>query len=290
MATAARRVEIDFPHRRAGHCGSGALRDLLEFHGLSWTASRSPRGMVFGLGAGSGSPTSSCRRSTRRSTGRAHRGARARHLRAPRHRARPAPDGRPARGMADWLRDELDAGRPTMIWADIQHLEYLRVRLQMTMHDIVVTGYDENEGVAFIADNDRDEIQRCSLESLLGRARNSHAFPAPEPARHLGDALPRAAARPRAGRARRRCAGAWRTCAAAAAGWPSAPGRMGLGDVATFAAGLSGVARALRRQARRGAAGPARLHRQGRDRRRDLPVAACGVSGRCCGADSTIRG
>ena len=47
-----------------------------------------------------------------------------------------------------------------------------------TMHDIVVTGYDEGEGVAFIADNDRDEIQRCSLESLA-RARSSQAFPVP---------------------------------------------------------------------------------------------------------------
>ena len=45
--------------------------------------------------------------------------------------------------------------RPIMIWADIGHLEYLNVRLRMTMHDIVVTGYDEREGVAFIADNDR---------------------------------------------------------------------------------------------------------------------------------------
>jgi hypothetical protein len=32
--------------------------------------------------------------------------------------------------------------------------------------------------VAFIADNDRDEIQRCSLEALA-RARNSKGFPAP---------------------------------------------------------------------------------------------------------------
>src|SRR3954463_14857521 len=77
-----------------------------------------------------------------------------------------------------WLRGELDAGRPTMINADILELEYLRVKLSNTMHDIVVTGYDEDEGVAFIADNDREEIQRCSLESLR-RARASQGFPAP---------------------------------------------------------------------------------------------------------------
>jgi hypothetical protein len=27
---------LSFPHRRAGHCGSGSLRDLLEFHGLDY--------------------------------------------------------------------------------------------------------------------------------------------------------------------------------------------------------------------------------------------------------------
>ena len=102
-----------------------------------------------------------------------------------------------------------------MVWADIQHLEYLRVKLQMTMHDIVVTGYDEAEGVAFIADNDRDEIQRCSLPALA-RARNSQAFPGPEPPRDVADGL----SRPRSPTPLRRCAerspARSRTCAAAA--------------------------------------------------------------------------
>jgi Arc/MetJ family transcription regulator len=77
-----------------------------------------------------------------------------------------------------WLRDELDAGRPTMVNADIQELDYLRVQLSNTMHDIVVTGYDPDDGVALIADNDREEIQRCSLDSLA-RARGSQGFPGP---------------------------------------------------------------------------------------------------------------
>src|SRR3954453_4079107 len=76
------------------------------------------------------------------------------------------------------LRDELAAGNPTMINADILELEYLRVKLSNTMHDIVVTGYDADEGVALIADNDREQIQRCSIESLQ-RARGSQGFPGP---------------------------------------------------------------------------------------------------------------
>lgn len=77
-----------------------------------------------------------------------------------------------------WLRDALNRGAPTMVWADIKHLDYLRVRMHNTMHDIVVTGYDEEAGVAFVADNDRDRIESCSLDSLA-QARNSKAFPGP---------------------------------------------------------------------------------------------------------------
>jgi hypothetical protein len=77
-----------------------------------------------------------------------------------------------------WVRDEIDAGRPPMVWADIGHLEYLRVRMHNTRHDIVIVGYDENEGIAWVADNDRDELQACSLDSLA-TARSSDGFPGP---------------------------------------------------------------------------------------------------------------
>jgi hypothetical protein len=171
-------VEIRFPHRRAGHCGSGALRDLLEFHGLSWGAEPLREGMVFGLGAGLGfayvelpgmdPPLYLVGR-----TGGLERDV-CDHLGIGLDLRR---TDDPEEGWA-MLKAALDAGRPTMVWADIRELEYLRVRLQMTMHDIVIVGYDEAEGVAFVADNDRDEIQRCSL-AALARARNSDGFPAP---------------------------------------------------------------------------------------------------------------
>jgi hypothetical protein len=65
-----------------------------------------------------------------------------------------------------------------MVWADIGELEYLRVKMHNTRHDIVIVDYDEEAGVAWVADNDREELQPCSLESLA-RARNSPAFPGP---------------------------------------------------------------------------------------------------------------
>lgn len=76
------------------------------------------------------------------------------------------------------VRRAVDAGRTPMVWADIKHLEYLHVRMHNTRHDVLVVGYDETAGIAWIADNDRDELQACSLESLA-RARNSDSFPGP---------------------------------------------------------------------------------------------------------------
>jgi len=171
-------VAVDFRHRKAGHCGSGAFRDLLEFHRLSWGDEPLSEAMVFGLSGGLGCffyelpdmdpPLYLVGRS-----GGLERGV-CEQLKIELDLRRT--DDRTEAWR--WLRDELDAGRPTMINADIQELDYLRVKLSNTMHDIVVTGYDEDAGVALIADNDREEIQRCSLDSL-SRARGSHGFPGP---------------------------------------------------------------------------------------------------------------
>ena len=174
------RVLLDYPHRGAGHCGSGALRDLLEWAGLGWDGPPD-EGLVFGLGGGLGFA----------------------YLRVPRL---VPPIYLVGRGgdlevdllarlgaMVDlrrtddavlgwqWVRDELDAGRPVMVWADIAELPYLRVRLQMSRHDIVVIGYDDDEQVAYVVDNDREDVQPVPYEALA-RARSSKAFP--EPTRH----------------------------------------------------------------------------------------------------------
>ena len=168
----------DFPHRLAGHCGSGAFRDLLEFHGLSWGSEPLSEGMVFGLSGGLGCfffdlPDMQPPLYLVGRTGELEVGV-CNHLGIDLDLRRTDDPGE----AWQWLRDELDAGRPTMVNADIQELDYLNVKLSNTMHDIVVTGYDEAGGVALIADNDREEIQRCSLESLA-RARGSQGFPSP---------------------------------------------------------------------------------------------------------------
>jgi hypothetical protein len=167
-----------FPHRRAGHCGSGALRDLLEHRGLDFGRGPLSEGSVFGLGGGLGffylelpdirppvylvGRTAGLERDI------------ATHLGV---ELEVRETDEPDTGWT-WVRDAIDAGSPPMVCADIAELEYLRVRMANTRHIIVVVGYDEDEGVAFIADNDRDELQRCSLASLAA-ARASTGFPGP---------------------------------------------------------------------------------------------------------------
>ncbi len=167
-----------FPHRKGGHCGSSALRDLLEHHGLGYRGETLSEGAVFGLGGGLGfsyvelpaiEPPIYL---VGRTAGLERDLCATLDIGLDLRRTDDPDEG--------WrtLRAELDAGRPTMIWADIKHLDYLRVRMHNTMHDIVVVGYDADEGIALIADNDREEIERCSLASLA-EARSSNAFPAP---------------------------------------------------------------------------------------------------------------
>jgi hypothetical protein len=170
----------NYPHRMGGHCGSGALRDLLEWAGLGWDGPPD-EGLVFGLGGGlsfmyiraSGltppiylvgrngdMELDFCRRlgieTERIQTDDADEGWR-------------------------WVTREIDAGRPVMIWADIAELPYLRVRLSNTRHDIVVIGYDEARALAWVVDNDREQVQEVPLQALA-RARASHGFP--DPNRH----------------------------------------------------------------------------------------------------------
>ncbi|EHN09162.1 hypothetical protein PAI11_40190 [Patulibacter medicamentivorans] len=76
------------------------------------------------------------------------------------------------------IKDAIDRGDPPLVWADIAHLEYLRVRMVNTRHAIVICAYDDDQQIAWVADNDRDELQPCPYPSLR-RALNSDGFPSP---------------------------------------------------------------------------------------------------------------
>lgn len=171
------RVVLDYPHRMAGHCGSGALRDLLEWAGLGWGDAPS-EGLVFGLGGGLGftylrladlsPPVYLVGRSSDLELDLLTRLGADVDLRD---------TDDPEVGW-EWVRRELQQGRPVMVWADIGELPYLNVRLRMSRHDIVVIGYDDAGEVAYVVDNDRAEVQEVPY-AALARARSSRSFPVP---------------------------------------------------------------------------------------------------------------
>ena len=169
-----------YPHRVAGHCGSGAMRDLMEWHGLGWGGIPA-EGLVFALGGDLGlsylrspsftPPLYLVGRGGEFETDLPHRlGA---HVRV-------AETDDPGDGWASVL-SELHAGRPVLAWADIAELPYLRVQFQMSRHDIVIVGYDAESDSAYVVDNDRPDVQEVPMAALAA-ARSSTGFP--QPSRH----------------------------------------------------------------------------------------------------------
>lgn len=167
----------NYPHQLGGHCGSAAMRDLMEWNRLGWNGALS-EGLVFTLG---GALNFSYARSSALTppiylVGRGGDF----EIDLPRRLGatvivRSTDD--PERGW-QWVRDELEAGRPVLAWADISELPYLRVRLRMSRHDIVIIGYDDDLRVAHVVDNDRHDVQLVPYEALA-RARSSQSFPVP---------------------------------------------------------------------------------------------------------------
>jgi hypothetical protein len=172
---------VAFRHRVADHAASGALRDLLEHHGASYTPQPLSEGAVFGF---SGALDLSVRMAASAVPaididGRAlsmeldlcrHLGVEAQW------RATDDPD----RGW-EQLRHELDDGCPTLLHADVGELDYYDDRRHDTRHAIVVTDCDVQTGVVWVADRCFPDPQRLSLSSLAA-ARASRGWP--EPVRH----------------------------------------------------------------------------------------------------------
>lgn len=173
-------------HRVADHAASGAMRDLLEHHRLSYAPEPLSEGAVFGLsgaldlrvrmvahgvpaidleGRAQSLETDLCR----------HLGIGAELL---------TTDDAQAGWQA--LQAELDAGNPTLVRADLHALEYRAAERHDTRHAIVVTAYDSDAAVACVADHAFPEPQRCSL-AALARARASQW--GAEPVRHAMLAL-----------------------------------------------------------------------------------------------------
>lgn len=162
-----------FVHRPGGHCGSSAMRDVFKFHGYDLTEE-----MVFGLGSGIGFV----------------------YYDSPLYEPPVGIGGRifdmemvlcanlgieleVVSGLDSpeaWskVKELVADNKPTVVIVDVRHLDYLNAKRPFSQHRILVVGYDEDKGVSYVSDNDRDEIQELPLESLA-RARSSKGPPQP---------------------------------------------------------------------------------------------------------------
>lgn len=165
-----------FSHRRAGHCGSGSLRDLLEFEGLDYGQGPLSEELVFGLAGGLGlfysvdpswAPPFYLVGRTEDLE---------RDIAPVLDAGLDVMESDDAEQGWGWVSEQLAMGRPAMVRADIAELEYLRVRMSNTRHAILVVRHDAAADVVWIADNDRDELVACSSRSLAA-ARASGGFP-----------------------------------------------------------------------------------------------------------------
>jgi hypothetical protein len=64
------------------------------------------------------------------------------------------------------VRDEVLAGRPTMLSGDILYLDYREFKVHFPGHRFVLLGFDDDAQKAFIADRIRPEVEACSYGAL----------------------------------------------------------------------------------------------------------------------------
>jgi hypothetical protein len=152
----------DFRIVPAGHCGSGAMRNLLHHYcGLDLE-----EGVVFGLGAGldtvfftydNAQPPFMLfgRGSTMESDLAITLGLD--------YEEKMQPDNDLA-----WqeVKEEILAGRPTMLSGDIFYLDYREYKVHFPAHRFILLGFDEDKQEVYIADRINDYPETCSAGAL----------------------------------------------------------------------------------------------------------------------------
>jgi hypothetical protein len=152
----------DYRNLPGEHCGSTAMRNLLHHYcGLELTEE-----VVFGLGAGldflyfssarfSPSVFTFGRSVTLEQDLAATLGVD--------YREQVEPDD-----DAAWqqVRQEVTEGRPTMLSGDAFYLDYRDFKVHFPAHRFVLVGFDDDEGIAMIADRLDPEPQPCSYRAL----------------------------------------------------------------------------------------------------------------------------
>ena len=164
----------DYVHTPGNHCGSTALRNLLDFHGIELSEE-----MAFGLGAGASFYYLTLEDS---SPSRWFNGRTARLEESFRELTGAALEMRTfAAGEGDaeaWeaARAEVDAGNPALLLTDIYHLDHYGSSAHFPGHAVVLAGYDEE--VALLSDTGFEQLQTTRLENLAEARHSGHpAYP-----------------------------------------------------------------------------------------------------------------
>jgi len=152
----------DYRNLTAGHCGSGAMHNLL-YHYCDLAL---PEGVVFGLGAGLDCVFSTVD------------GVEPPFMLFGRGSSMEADladtlgiDYREVAQSDDQLaweevREEIIAGRPTMLSGDIFYLDYRKFKVHFPGHRFVLLGFDEEKQEVYIADRTEQKTQTCSMQAL----------------------------------------------------------------------------------------------------------------------------
>ncbi|MZR63433.1 BtrH N-terminal domain-containing protein [Alcanivorax sp. DP30] len=164
-------VDVPHTHRPGRHCGSSAIRDLLEFHGLNLTEA-----FCFGLGAGLGItyveiPDTATPFIV--------------HVRSMGFEERVFSTlGVPFRwetwqdksAAADALDNHLEAGRPALLLTDIYHLPYFKSSTHFPGHAIVAWKHARDKMSVLVSDTERPGLIEVP-HSKLSEARFSLSPP-----------------------------------------------------------------------------------------------------------------
>ncbi|MCZ6830263.1 MAG: DUF4872 domain-containing protein [Gammaproteobacteria bacterium] len=146
----------------AGHCGSGAMRNLI-FH---YCGLELEEGVVFGLGAGLDSVFFSYEKASPPfmlfGRGSSMEADLAETL------GMDYTEQMQADNDLAWqeVREEVMAGRPTMLSGDILYLDYREFKVHFPAHRFVLLGFDEDKEEVYIADRVREETETCSMRGL----------------------------------------------------------------------------------------------------------------------------
>jgi len=172
-----KKIVESFVHRPGVHCESSAIRDVFEYHGL-----RLSEEMVFGLDCTFGF----IYWKQKSAIPPFHIGGKIRKFpnMLPKFLGVNVERKTTSSQKKAWqsIKEMLDTDVPVPIFADIYYLDYMNVPKEpwnhFGAHTIVLAGYDEEKGEAYVADTSFSGLQAISLESLAD-ARNSKYKPFP---------------------------------------------------------------------------------------------------------------